>query len=135
MTRDGRQIDENETDVWPEDYGDQDGGKITDLGDDIKLYCINYDNAHFMNFLAKQPNELARRVATEQYRLAMLVSMLSIEDAFGRMESGPNKTQLEEHIDEIRRLHAQSSATVVMTLTRTLPEIVNPSAIEDPDDS
>lgn len=135
MTRDGRRIDDDETDVWPEDYGDQDGGTVTDLGDDIKLYCINYDNAHFMNFLARQPNELARRVATEQYRLAMLVSMLSIEDAFNRMESGPNKTDLEEHIDEIRRLHAQSSATVVMTLTRTLPEIVNPSAIEDPDDS
>lgn len=135
MTRDGRRIDEDETDVWPEDYGDQDGGTVTDLGDDIKLYCINYDNAHFLNFLARQPNELSRRVAIEQYRLAMLVSMLGIEDAFNRMESGQSKTDLEEHIDEIRRLHAQSSATVVMTLTRTLPEIVNPSAIEDPDDS
>lgn len=135
MTQDGRHIDDAETEPWPEDYDDQDGGQVTDLGDDIKLYCINYDNAHFMNFLARQPNELSRRVATEQYRLAMLVSMLSIEDAFNRMESGPNKTQLQEHIDEIRRLHAQSSATVVMTLTRTLPEIVNPSAIEDPDDS
>ena len=135
MTRDGRPIDEAETELWPEGYDDQDGGQVTDLGEEVKLYCINYDNAHFMNFLAKQPNELARRVATEQYRLAMLVSMLSIEDAFNRMESGQNKTDLEEHIDEIRRLHAQSSATVVMTLTRTLPEIVNPSAIEDPDDS
>ena len=135
LTRDGRPIDEAETEQWPEDYDDQDGGQVTDLGEEVKLYCINYDNAHFMNFLAKQPNELTRRVATEQYRLAMLVSMLSIEDAFSRMESGPSKTELEEHIDEIRRLHAQSSATVVMTLTRTLPEIVNPSAIEDPDDS
>ncbi len=135
MTRDGRPIDEAETEPWPEDYDDQDGGQVTDLGEEVKLYCVNYDNAHFMNFLAKQPNELARRVATEQYRLAMLVSMLSIEDAFNRMESGQNKIDLEEHIDEIRRLHAQSSATVVMTLTRTLPEIVNPTAIEDPDDS
>ena len=135
MTRDGRPIDDAETEQWHEDYGDQDGGYVSDLGDEVKLFCINYDNAHFMNFLAKQPNELARRVATEQYRLAMLVSMLSIEDAFSRMESGPNKSALEESIDEIRRLYAQSSATVVMTLTRTLPEIVNPSAIEDPDDS
>ena len=135
MTRDGRLIDDAETEPWPEDYDDQDGGQVTDLGEEVKLYSINYDNAHFMNFLARQPNELSRRVATEQYRLAMLVSMLSIEDAFNRMESSPNKTELEEHIDEIRRLHAQSSATIVMTLTRTLPEIVNPSAIEDPDDS
>ena len=135
MTRDGRRIDNAETEPWPEEFDDQDGGSITDLGEDVKLFRINYDNAHFMNFLAKQPNELARRVATEQYRLAMLVSMLSIEDAFNRMESGRNKIKLEEHIDEIRRLHAQSSATVVMTLTRTLPEIVNANAIEDPDDS
>ena len=135
MTRDGRPIDDAETELWQEDFGDQDGGYVSDLGDEVKLFCINYDNAHFMNFLAKQPNTLARRVATEQYRLAMLVSMLSIEDAFSRMESGPNKTALQENIDEIRRLYAQSSATVVMTLTRTLPRIVNPSAIEDPDDS
>ena len=135
MTRDGRSIDDVETEQWQGDFGDQDGGYVSDLGDEVKLFCINYDNAHFMNFLAKQPNTLARRVATEQYRLAMLVSMLSIEDAFNRMESGPNKTALQENIDEIRRLYAQSSATVVMTLTRTLPGIVNPSAIEDPDDS
>ncbi len=135
MTRDGRTIDEIGTDAWPQGFDDQDGGTTEDLGDDVKVYCINYDNAHFLNFLARQPNELSRRVAIEQYRLAMLVSMLSIEDAFGRMESGGPKTELEEHIDEIRRLHAQSSATVAMTLTRTLPEIVNPDALEDPDDS
>lgn len=135
MTRDGRLIDDAETEQWHEDYGDQDGGYVYDLDDESKLFYINYDNAHFINFLAKQPNELARRVATEQYRLAMLVSMLSIEDAFNRMEAGQNKSDLQEHIDEIRRLHAQSSATVVMTLTRTLPEIVNPTSIEDPDDS
>ena len=135
LTRDGRTIDEIETDIWPDGFDDQDGGTITDLGDEVKLYCINYDNAHFLSFLARQPNELSRRVAIEQYRLAMLVSMLSIEDAFNRMESGGPKNELEEHIDEIRRLHAQSSATVAMTLTRTLPEIVNPDALEDPDDS
>ena len=35
-TRDGRSIGEEETEQWPEDFTDQDGGKVADLGEEQK---------------------------------------------------------------------------------------------------
>ena len=67
--------------------------------------------------------------------MGMLVLMLGIEDAYGRMEQSETKTALEENIDEIRRLSAQGAATVVMSIAKTLPTIVNPAAVGDPDDA
>ena len=64
----------------------------------------------------------------------MLVLMLGIEDAYARMPNGEAKSALEEDIDEIRRLAAQGAATVVMSIAKTLPAIVNPASVADPDD-
>ena len=66
--------------------------------------------------------------------MGMLVLMMGLEDAYSRMEQSETKTALEEQIDEIRRLSAQSAATVVMSIAKTLPSIVNPAAVADPDD-
>lgn len=134
LTANGRMIGDEETERWPEDFTDQDGGKVDDLGESERLYCINYDNAHFQQFLNRERNEVDKKVVTEQYRLAMLVLMLGVEDAFARMEQGVLKTALEEHIDEIRRLAANGAATVVMSIAKTLSQIVNPASVADPDD-
>ena len=134
LTRDGRPIGEDETEPWPSDFTDQDGGQVADLGEGNRLYCINYDNAHFRRVLDGERNEVDKKVAAEQYRIAMLVLMLGIEDAYARMPSGDAKSALEESIDEIRRLAAQGAATVVMSIAKTLPAIVNPASVADPDD-
>ena len=134
FTRDGRSIGEEETKQWPDDFTDQDGGKVDDLGEDQKLYCINYDNAHFRRFLDRERNDVDKKVVSEQYRMGMLVLMMGLEDAYSRMEQSETKTALEEQIDEIRRLSAQGAATVVMSIAKTLPSIVNPAAVADPDD-
>ena len=133
LTKDGRLIGEDKTEAWPEDFTEQDGGKVDDLGE-VSVYWINYDNAHFRQFLDKALNDIDKKVITEQYRIGMLVLMLSLDDAYSRMEQGDTKTQLEENIDEIRRLSAQGAATVVMTITKTLPTIINPASVGDPDD-
>ena len=65
--------------------------------------------------------------------MGMLVLMMGLEDAYMRMEQTETKTRLEENIDEIRRLAAQGAATVVMSIAKTLPTIINPSSVEDPD--
>ena len=136
LTRDGRTLPGDvETDPWPEDFTEQDGGKVDDFGDGAKAYYINYDNAHFRRVLdAERGNELNQKVITEQYRIAMLVLMLGFEDAYGRMEENDTKNAIEEHIDEIRKLTAQGAATVVMSIARTLHTIVNPTSVADPDD-
>ena len=64
----------------------------------------------------------------------MLVLMMGLEDAYSRMEQTDAKATLEESIDEIRRLSAKAAATVVMSIAKTLPSIVNPSSVADPDD-
>ena len=134
LTRDGRLIGEEGSDEWPGDFTDQDGGKVDEFGENQKMYCINYDNAHFRRFLDSERNELNKKVIVQQYRMGMLVLMMGFEDAYSRLEQSETKMELEEHIDEIRRLSAQGSATVVMSIAKTLPTIVNPASVADPDD-
>ena len=133
LTKDGRPIGEAESEAWPENFTEQDGGKVADLGES-KLYCINYDNAHFRRFLDKERHPIDKKVIVEQYRLSMLVLMMGLDDAYSRMEQNETKMRLEENIDEIRQLSAQGTATVVMTIVKNLPTIINPSSVSDPDD-
>ncbi len=133
LTRDGRPIGQKETEAWPDGFTEQDGGKVLDLGAD-KVYKINYDNAHFRRFLDRERNDIGKKVVTEQYRVGMLVLMMGLDDAYSRMEQSEIKTQLEECIDEIRRLAAKGASTVVMSIAKNLPTIVNPGAVADPDD-
>ena len=134
LTRDGRPIGEEDSYQWPESFTDQDGGKVDDLGEGHTVYGINYDNAHFRRFLDSERDDLNKKVIVEQYRVGMLVLMMGLEDAYSRMEQNDTKMQLEEWIDEIRRLAAQGAATVVMSIAKTLPNIINPASVRDPDD-
>ena len=134
LTKDGRPIGEDESRPWPDDFTDQDGGKVDDLGEGNTVYSINYDNAHFRRFLDGERDELNKKVIVEQYRVGMLVLMMGLEDAYSRMEQSDIKMQLEECIDELRRLAAQGAATVVMSIAKTLPTIINPASVRDPDD-
>ena len=133
LTKDGRMVGDEESAVWPDDFTDQDGGKVEDLGE-VSVYSINYDNAHFRRFLDQERDDINKKVVSEQYRIGMLVLMMGLDDAYSRMEQTELKTELEEHIDEIRRLAAKGAATVVMSIAKTLPSIINPAAIADPDD-
>lgn len=134
LTRDGRAIGEDETEAWPADFTDQDGGQVEDLGEGTRLYYVNYDNAHFRRVLDGQRNDIDKKVVAAQYRMGMLVTMLGLEDAYERMTHDHTKAELEEHIDDIRRLAAQGAATVMMSIAKTLPAIVNPATVSDPDD-
>lgn len=136
LTRDGRAISDGnqETEEWPDWFTEQDGGKVDDLGDGLMLFGINYDNAHFRRFLDRERDALNKKVITEQYRVGMLVLMMGLEDAYARMEQSESKSALEDSIDDIRRLAAQGAATVVMSIAKTLPSIVNPASVADPDD-
>ena len=136
LTRDGRTITESEGEsaIWPENFTDQDGGRVVELDVGQNVYYINYDNAHFRRFLDHERNDIDKKVVTEQYRIGMLVLMMGFEDAYTRMEAGDTKLAVDESIDHIRRLHAQGAATVVMSIAKTLPTIINPTSVADPDD-
>ena len=133
LTEDGRAINGEASRQWPEGFTSQDGGEVADLGEEDRLYLINYDNDHFQRVLIGSRTEADRRVVTEQYRMGMLVQMMGFEDAYQRMDD-PQRRDAMGDLDELRRLVAQASATVVMPLVKTLPAIVNPAAVADPDD-
>lgn len=139
LTADGRMLGDEETKPWSEvpdelaDFNDQDGGYVA-LSADEKRYFINYDNAHFQHFLIRERVDTAKRVLTEQYRLSMLILMMGFEDAYSRLPNSDNKDELEEWIEQFRRLAAQGAATVVMSIAQTLPQLINIDTIGDPDD-
>lgn len=139
LTADGRMLGDEETRPWadvpPEfaDFNDQDGGYVAESTDG-KRYFINYDNAHFQHFLMRERVDTAKRVLTEQYRLSMLILMMGFEDAYSRLPNSDNKDDLEEWIEQFRRLAAQGAATVVMSIAQTLPQLINIDTVGDPDD-
>ena len=134
LTKDGRSVGDEPTEVWSEYFTDQDGGIVDDLGENQRVYKINYDNAHFRYFLEHERNDINKKVVVEQYRIGMLVLMMGLEDAYSRMEQLDIKSALGENIEDIRRLAARGAATVVMSIAKTLPTIVNPSSVADADD-
>ena len=134
MTKDGRPIGDEGTEKWPDDFDDQDGGQVQSLTEDTNLYKINYDNAHFQHFLRGERGSISQKVIVEQYRLSMLVLMLGFEHAYSRLGEAIGRSALEEHADEFRRIAARGAATVVMSIARTLPHMVNPNTVVDPDD-
>ena len=97
LTKDGRMIGGESTNPWPEDFTDQDGGNVHDLGE-TRMYHINYDNAHFRQFLDRERNEIDKKVITAQYRIGMLVLMMGMEDAYNRMIEGKVKDNISDHI-------------------------------------
>ena len=137
LTRDGRMVRDEETRPWSYvegEFTDQDGGYVESLGSDAARYFINYDNAHFQHFLMRERSGTAKRVLTEQYRLSMLILMMGFEDAYSRFPDSEEKVEIEELIDQIRRLAAQGAATVVMSIAQTLPQLINADTVGDPDD-
>lgn len=135
LTEDGRLImDDVPTKPWPRGYTEQDGGRVDDRGNDVKVYEINYDNAHFQSFLQRARTESERRIITTQYELGMLVSMMGIEDAFARLDDEDEKERLIEVMDVVRRLSARASATVVMSIAQTIATMVNPEAVSTDSD-
>lgn len=124
LTSDGRRIEDEETEEWPRGFSAQDGGTVVSLGDEgHNIYKINFDNAHLQYFLRQENRVDTRKMIIEQYRLSMLILMLSFEHTYSGL---PEKTkdELEEQRDRLRRLMAQSSAAVVMSITQTLSPLV-----------
>lgn len=71
LTRDGRAAEGIETEAWPDDFNEHDGGEIVDLGDGETLYKINYDNAYHLRYRLSQRGSLAREAVTEKFILGI----------------------------------------------------------------
>ena len=125
LTKDGREIDGKPTEKWEAAelsgpvINEHDGGGVKDLGDQGKMYYINYDNAFFQNYLKAQKGEGDRAAVTQKYILGMRIALLGMEHSLA------SKTSDEENgfdEDQFRRLAAKGAAAVIMTLCDQLPK-------------
>lgn len=136
LTKDGREINEQETEAWPEGLSAVDGGLVRDLGGGKFLYLINYDNSYHLKYRMNQRGDIARDVVTEKYILGMRIVMLAFEHALRNVQKQQTDEEgatLDDVLDEVRRVSARAAASTVLALAENLPKIVDASAVR-PDD-
>ena len=136
LTRDGREINGKETEPWPDDFSELDGGDVQALGDGNFIYRINYDNAYHMKYRLKERGQIAKDVVTEKFILGMRIVMLGFEQALKAVKRKPDDAEgmtLDDVADEMRQVLARAAASTVLALAENLPKIIDASAIEHDD--
>lgn len=128
LTKDGRDIGQQESEKWPDGFTDQDGGIVRDLGDEQVLYLINYDNIYHLKYKMQTRGDIAKDVMTEKYVLGMRILMLGYEHAL-RVLKGTNGDGIAEFADDFRRMAARGAASTVLALAENLPKIVDSSSV------
>ena len=130
LTRDGHQIGNEDTQPWPDDFTELDGGVVEDLGENGTLYKINYDNAYHVRYRMGARGDIARDVVTEKYILGMRILMLGYEHALraiGELKGSSNG--IAEFQDEFRRMAARGAASTVLALAENLPKIIDKTSL------
>ncbi len=133
LTKDGREVLGQQTQIWPEGFTELDGGRIS--GDDeTPIFEINIDNAYHLKYRLRVASGPTRDLMTQKYITGMRLLMLGFENS--RMsvlkllqESGDDKA-FSDVVDEFREAAARGAASVVLWLTDQLPKV-----IELPEDS
>lgn len=130
LTHDGRQIDaKTESEQWPEDFSQEEGGFVVDLGEGNLLYKINYDNAYHLKYKAEQRGDVAKSVVSEKYILGMRIIMMGYEQALRSKGSNGQEAEWSEHKDVFRLLAAKAAASTILALAEYLPKIVDSTAL------
>jgi hypothetical protein len=136
LTTNGREINGQKTEAWPEGFTAVDGGLVRDLGEGKFLYLINYDNSYHLKYRMKERGDIARDVVTEKYILGMRIVMLAFEHALRNAQKRQPEAEgatLGDVLDEVREVSARAAASTVLALAENLPKIVDASAVR-PDD-
>jgi hypothetical protein len=128
LTKDGRMIGDEDSEIWPEGFSEQDGGTVRDLGNEQVVYLVNYDNAYHLKYKMQARGDIAKDVITEKYVLGMRILMLGYEHAL-RSLRGDEGNGIREWSDEFRRLSARGAASTVLALAENLPKIVDSSSM------
>ena len=127
LTRDGSEVKGYNTEQWPEDFSETDGGLIEDLGAE-SVYKINYHNAYHLKY-RMAVSGVARDVVTEKYILGMRILLLGCEHALRSMKDAKGSEGIAEYLDEFRRMAARGAASTVLALAENLPKIVDASSV------
>lgn len=121
LTKDGREIPNEDTEEWPDDFNDYDGGIVEDFGEDGLLYKINYDNAYHIKYRQSKKTDLERDALTKKYILGMRLLMLGFEHSLRNVTND----EVEEYKDEFRRFASKGAASTVLSIAEVLPKIID----------
>lgn len=136
LTHDGREISGEETQKWPTDFNENEGGYAEDLGEGNIKYYINYDNSYHLKYREQQRVDIAKEAVTEKYILGMRIMMLGFEQSLrSSQKSGDAANEnFAEYIDQFRRMAAMGSASTVLALAENLPKLIDASALQREDE-
>jgi hypothetical protein len=129
LTREGEAVKGYDVEHWPDDFIVEDGGFIKDLGEQGVIYKINYHNAYHIKYRDQQKGQVAKDAVTEKYILGMRILMLGFEQAYRAISKNGDKQQMEETVEEYRRLAARGAASTVLALAENLPKIIDSAAL------
>lgn len=133
LTSNGRSVGKYPVEQWPDDFSEQDGGLVQDLGEGEVVYKINYDNAYHLKYRAQQPTPLAKDVVSEKYVLGMRILLLGYEHALRAAQPTDARPAngMAEFSDEFRRMAARGAAATVLALAEYLPKIIDQSSLTE----
>ena len=124
LTKDGRQIEGEDCEQWPEDFNDFDGGIVEDFGEEGIIYKINYDNAFHLKYRQSERGKLERDSLTQKYILGMRLLMLGFEHAVKEKQNASDDGSFEELKDDFRKIAARGAASTVLALAEGLPKLM-----------
>lgn len=131
LTKDGREIPGHPTEAWPNDFKDEDGGLIVDIGEEGKVYKINYDNSYHLRYRQGQRGDVSKDTVSQKYIIGMRLLLLGIEHALSQAKgNGEGEEKLVDVVDEIRRLAARGAASTVLAVADHLPKIMENTSLQ-----
>jgi hypothetical protein len=131
LTKDGREIPGHPTEAWPTDFKDEDGGVIVDMGEEGKVYKINYDNSYHLRYRHSQRGDVLKDAVSQKYIIGMRLLLLGIEHALSQAKGADEgEEKLVDIVDEIRRLAARGAASTVLAVADHLPKIMENTSLQ-----
>lgn len=128
LTKDGRNVLGQKTELWPDGFSELEGGGIKEA-DGRLIYEINVDNAYHLRYRRRAKSDAARDLLSQKYITGMRLFMLGFENSrqnvLGAADGGNGSARLNEFVDDFRAIAARGAASVVLWLTDQLPKIIN----------
>lgn len=128
LTKDGRDVLGQPTEVWPEDFSELDGGRVKEAEGRL-IYEINVDNAYHLRYRRRAKSNTARDLLSQKYITGMRLFMLGFENSrqnvLAARNGGNGDARIDDVIDDFRAIAARGAASVVLWLTDQLPRVID----------
>jgi hypothetical protein len=128
LTKDGREVLGHNTQPWPEDFSELDGGRIKEAEGRL-IYEINVDNAYHLRYRRRANTNAGRDLISQKYITGMRLFLLGFENSrrnvIGARDGENGNAKFADVLDDFRAIAARGAASVVLWLTDQLPKVID----------